>query len=78
MYIKPLHGKINNLGFVFRDESDQSWHPPSLIRVFNVHMKKVKILNYPFSAQQIVGGQMHWLILVLAGHKAKISGLVTE
>ena len=31
---------------------DQPWHPPSLIRVFAVHMKKPCVLSYPLSAQR--------------------------
>ena len=33
-------------------DSDQSGHPPSLICVFTVHMKKVLVLRYPLSAQR--------------------------
>ena len=29
-----------------------AWHPPSLIRVFSVHMKKAWVLTYPSSTQQ--------------------------
>ena len=32
--------------------SDQPWHPPSLIRVFAVRMKKAWVLSYPMSAQR--------------------------
>ena len=31
---------------------DQPGHPPSLIRVFAVHMKKAWVLSYPMSAQR--------------------------
>ena len=31
---------------------DQPGHPPSLIRVFAVHMKKAWVLSYPLSAQR--------------------------
>ena len=34
------------------EDSDQPGHPPSLIRVFAVHMKKAWVLSYPLSAQQ--------------------------
>ena len=34
------------------EDSDQPGHPPSLIRVFAVRMKKVWVLSYPLSAQQ--------------------------
>ena len=33
-------------------DSDQPGHPPSLIRVFAVHMKNAWIHSYPLSAQQ--------------------------
>ena len=32
-------------------DSDQAGHPPSLIRVFAVGMKKAWVLSYPLSAQ---------------------------
>ena len=34
------------------EDSDQPGHPPSLIRVFTVHMKKAWTLSYPLSAQR--------------------------
>ena len=34
------------------EDSDQSGHPPSLIRVFAVCMKKAWVLSYPLSAQR--------------------------
>ena len=34
------------------EHSDQPGHPPSLIRVFAVRMKKDWVLRYPLSAQQ--------------------------
>ena len=34
------------------EDSDQPGHPPSLIRVFAVHMKKHWVLSYPLSAQR--------------------------
>ena len=34
------------------EDSDQPGHPPSLIRVFAVHMKKAWVLRYPLSAQR--------------------------
>ena len=34
------------------EDSDQPGHPPSLIKVFTVRMKKSWVLNYPLSAQQ--------------------------
>ena len=37
---------------ISREDSDQPGHPPSLIRVFAVHMKKALVLSYPLSAQR--------------------------
>ena len=34
------------------EDSDQPGHPPSLNRVFAVHMKELWVLSYPLSAQQ--------------------------
>ena len=34
------------------EDSDQPVHPPSLIRVFTVRMKKATVLSYPLSAQR--------------------------
>ena len=34
------------------EDSDQPGHPPSLIRVFAVHLKKAWVLSYPLSAQR--------------------------
>ena len=34
------------------EDSDQPWHPPCLIRVFAVHMKKAWVLKYPLSGQR--------------------------
>ena len=36
------------------EDSDQPGHPPSLIRVFAVRMKKAWVLSYPVSAQRIL------------------------
>ena len=34
------------------EDSDQPGHPPSLVRVFAVRMKKAWVLSYPLSAQR--------------------------
>ena len=46
------HDKTNKKACAHSEDSDQSGHPPSLIRVFAVHMKKAWVLSYPLSAQQ--------------------------
>ena len=35
-------------------KTDQPRHPPSLIRAFTVHMKKIWVLSYPLSTQRIL------------------------
>ena len=39
-------------GCVPSEDTDQPGHPPSLVRVFTVHMKEASILSYPSSAEQ--------------------------
>ena len=46
------------------EDSDQPGHPPSLIRIFAVRLKKYWVLCFPLSAQQ---RQMPSLIWVFAG-----------
>ena len=36
------------------EDSDQAGHPPSLIRVFAVRMKKAWVLSYPLSAPSLI------------------------
>ena len=49
---EPPHDKTNKMACVPSEDSDQPGHPPSLIRVFAVRMKKVWVLSYPLSAQR--------------------------
>ena len=35
-HFEPPHDKTNKMTFVPSEDSDQPWHPPSLIRVFAV------------------------------------------
>ena len=43
--------KTNKMACAPSEDSDQLGHPPSLIRVFTVRMKKPWVLSYPLSAQ---------------------------
>ena len=53
---EPPHDKTNKMACAPSEDLDQpAVHPPSLIRVFAVHMKKAWVLSYPVSAQQ-----RHW------------------
>ena len=46
------HDKTNKMTCEPSEDSDQPGHPPSLIRVFAVRMKKHWVLSDPLSAQQ--------------------------
>ena len=47
---EPLHDKTNKMACVPSEDSYQPGHPPSLIRVFAVRLKKAWVLSYPLSA----------------------------
>ena len=49
---EPPHDKTNKMACMPSEDSDEPGHPPSLIRVFAVHMKKAWFLSYPLSAQR--------------------------
>ena len=60
------------------EDSDQPGHPPSQIRVFAVHMKKPKVLNYPMGASED-SDQTGWtprLIRLFAGRIRHFVGFV--
>ena len=50
--IEPPRDKTNKMACAPSEDSDQPGHPPSLIRVFAVRMKKAWVLSYSLSAQQ--------------------------
>ena len=52
---EPPYDKTNKMACAPNEDSDQPEHPPSLIRVFAVCMKKAWVLSYPLSAQR-----RHW------------------
>ena len=45
------HDQTNKMVCAPSEDSDQPGHPPSLIRVFTVYMKKCWVLSYQLSAQ---------------------------
>ena len=60
------------------EDSDQPGHPPSLIRVFAVRMKKSWVLSYPLSAQRRLWSNW-WrlgLVWVFAGRICHFVGFV--
>ena len=52
---EPQPDKTNKLTCAPSKDSDQPGHPPSLIRVFAVRVKKRWVLSYPLSTQQRLG-----------------------
>ena len=49
---EPPHDKTNKMTCVPSKDSDQPWHPPNLIRVCAVHMKKPWVLIYQMNTQR--------------------------
>ena len=49
---EPQNDKTNKMNCAPSEDSDQPGHPPSLIRVFTVRMKKAWVFSYPLNAQQ--------------------------
>ena len=49
---EPPHDKTNKMACAPSKDSDPPGHPPSLIRVFAVRMKKAWVLSYSLSAQR--------------------------
>ena len=45
--VESEHDEINKMTRAPSEDSDQPGHPPSLIRVFAVRMKKNWVLSYP-------------------------------
>ena len=52
-WAEPPHDKTNKMACApIKDSDFQTGHPPSLIKVFAVRMKKAWVLSYPMSAQR--------------------------
>ena len=49
---EPEHNKTYKMAWAPSKDPDQPGHPPSLIRVFTVCMKKALVLSYPLNAQR--------------------------
>ena len=52
LWYEPPRDKTNKMACATSEDSDQPGHPPSLIRVFAVRMKKASVLSYPLNAQR--------------------------
>ena len=51
-WFEPCHEKTNKMACAPSEDSDQPGHPPSLIRLFAVRMKKHWVLSYTLSAHR--------------------------
>ena len=49
---EPAHDKTYKMACAPSEDSDQPGHPPSLIRVFAIRMKKAWVRSYPLSGQR--------------------------
>ena len=67
---EPHHDKTNKMECASSEDSDQPGHPPSLIRVFAVPMKKHWVLRYLFGT--------HAILLVLSGDGSHLSCLMRK
>ena len=81
-WYEPPLVNINKMACAPSEDSDQPGHPPSLIRVFAIRMKKHWVLNYPLSALRRLWSGWNTLIWVFAGRKDNLSvlswgGLIT-
>ena len=52
---EPPRDTTNKMACAPSEDSDQPGHPPSLIRVFAVRMKKARVFSYPLSAKRRLG-----------------------
>ena len=75
---EPPHDKTNIMICSPSEDSDELWHPPSLIRVFAVRMKAHWDLSYPLSDSEdsVQAGRMPRLIWVFAGRTGHFVGFV--
>ena len=76
--IYPVHDITYKMACAPCENSDKTGHPPSMIRVFAVRMKKAWVLSYPLSAQRRLWSdwRMPRLILVFTGRTCHFVGFV--
>ena len=76
---EPPHDKTNKMSYASSQDSDQRGHPPSLIRIFTIRLKKAWIFkSYRLRTQRRLWSA--WadaqLIRVFAGHTSHFVGFV--
>ena len=59
-HTEPPHDKTNKMACAPSEDSDQPGHPPSLIRVVAVRMKKAWVLSYTLSTQRRLWSNCRW------------------
>ena len=76
--LKSHHDKTSKIACAPFKDSDQPWHPPSVIRVFAVSMKKAWVLSHPLSGHQPRLICLRWAtsILLVCREVAHISILI--
>ena len=76
--IRAASWQNQKMTLVSSEDSDQPGHPPRLIRVFAVRMKKHWVLSYPLSTTEDSDktGRTPQLIRVFAGRKDHFVGFV--
>ena len=75
---EPPHDKTNEMIYATSEDSDQPGHPPSLIRVLAVRLKKAWVLSYSLSASEDSDqtGRMPRLIWVFTKRSCHFVGFV--
>ena len=66
--IKAASWQNQPCGCAPSEDSDQPGHPPSLIKVFCVRMKKAWVLSYPLSTQRRLWSDWAWSEYSLGAH----------
>ena len=75
---EPHRHKTNKMACAPSEDSDQPGHPPSLIRVFAVRLKKARILSYPMSALRILWSDWAHMPFCWFCHDAAHMRIITE
>ena len=73
---EPPHDKTNEMACAPSEDSDQPGHPPSLIRVSAVRMKKAWVLSYPLSAQRGLWSDWEDAQADLSNHSCHFVGFI--
>ena len=83
LLFKPPRDKTNKMACAPSEDSDQPGHPPSLIRVFAVRMKKAWTLSCPLSecpgwSESLLGAQPQYWFCHEAAHFSYLLFILSE